>query len=357
MPHCVMAKMEKALSRLEEALSIYNEIESAYPESSLVNLENSFFFERVIALFGPCLPAEKSTVDLRQIFDVAFHGKSRALIIANKGVTFASLTPFTSLSYITRHIACSLYHPNLGLETINIGISGNIYEEDVIVRAESACPPSFLFASQRCNCSYQWASVRELAAHFNPIDLPHDLSGDDLERWVEGQFTHQKGKHLPLRPGRGLIMMHLDSQAGMGAGYTENEFVLDLYNRASMRQLAENTAAQVYQTSIKKGYAALGLAADPRKECGKVGYQIPAIVLDWLGCNRQIILLSNNPSKLEQFEKMGFAVNRVKSLGKISAAGKREALQRGEDFQHLDMDGQELTFDEEIHRLKAELPL
>jgi hypothetical protein len=42
-------------------------------------------------------------------------------------------------------------------------------------------------------------------------------------------------------------------------------------------------------------------------------------------------------------------------IGKINNAGQREAKQRGEDFQHLDMDGEELSFDEEIHRLKLEL--
>ena len=181
------------------------------------------------------------------------------------------------------------------------------------------------------------------------------LSGEGFERWVEGQFHYQDGRHLPTQEGRGLILMHLDSQAGMGSGFSEGEFVFDLYNRALMRQLAENTTEQVYHTSIKEGYACIGVPPDARRQADEAGYQIPAIVLDWLGCSRSLIVLSNNKFKLKQLQLHGFEVKRVKSLGKISAAGQREAMQRGTDFEHLDMDGEELLFDQEIERLKREL--
>ena len=155
--------IERAISRMQTAAALYAEIlgYSKRFSQTVLNLSDTPFFEKVIEHFGPCLPVSKAAVDLKQIFDTAFHTKSKSLLIANKGVTVASLSPFTSVSYITRHIACSVYHPNLGLETVNIGLSGNVYEGDVILRAESACPPSFLFGSQRCNCSYQWASIRE----------------------------------------------------------------------------------------------------------------------------------------------------------------------------------------------------
>lgn len=349
--------IESALSRIKKQAILYAEIldysKSAY--DSVIDLAETPFFEMVIEHFGPCLPLEKVKVDLRKIFDVAYHVKSGALLIANKGVTIVSLSPFTSVSYITRHIACSLYHPHLGLETVNIGLIGNVYKGDVILRAESACPPAFLFGSQRCNCSYQWATIRELAAHFNAINLPQGLSGEDFERWAEEQFSYQDRKHLPLNEGQGLILMHLDSQSGMGSGYSEGEFVFDLYNRALMRQLAENTTEQVYHTSIKEGYESIGVYPDSRRQCKEVGYQIPAILLEWLGVSRSLIVLSNNKFKLKQLQSHGFAVKRVKSLGKINTAGQREAKQRGEDFQHLDMDGEELSFDQEIERLKEEL--
>lgn len=343
----------RGLDRIQKAAALYREI-AEYCGSSAIDLACTPFFEQVIEVFGPCLPLEKVRIDLRKVFDASFHGKSQSLIVANKGVTIASLSPFTSVSYITRHIACSVYHPDLGVETVNVGLIGNVYEGEVIVRAESACPPSFLFGSQRCNCSYQWASIRELAAHFNAVKLPA-FSGEELERWVESQFIYRDGRHVAVQEGRGLVLMHLDSQAGMGSGYSEGEFVFDLYNRALMRQLAENTVEQAYHTSIKEGYECIGLYPDARKQAGSAGYQIPAIILDWLGTSRNLLVLSNNKFKLQQLQAHGFSAKRVRSLGKISAAGQREAKQRGTDFEHLDMDGEELTFDQEIARLKLEL--
>lgn len=351
--------IESAHFRINQQAVLYAEILEYSKKSydSVIDLSETPFFEMVIEHFGPCLPLSQVKVDLRKIFDVAFHVKSGALLIANKGVTIVSQSPITSVSYITRHIACSVYHPDLGVETVNVGLIGNVYKGDVILRAESACPPAFLFGSQRCNCSYQWATIRELAAYFNEITLPQGLTGEDFERWAEKQFYYQDRKHLPLQEGQGLILMHLDSQSGMGSGYSEGEFVLDLYNRALMRQLAENTTEQVYHTSIKEGYESIGVYPDARRQSKEVGYQIPAIVLEWLGVSRNLIVLSNNKFKLKQLQVHGFTVKRVKSLGKINAAGQREAKQRGEDFQHLDMDGEELSFDQEIQRLKEELQI
>jgi len=349
--------MERAILRIRKQAALYADI-LEYSQGSadpILNLSETPFFDEVLEYFGPCLPLAQAKVDLKRVFDAAFHKKSGSLLIANKGVTVLSLSPVTSISYVTRHIACCVYHPSLGLETVNIGLSGNVYEGDVILRAESACPPSFLFGSQRCNCCYQWASIRELAAHFNPVDAPQGLSAEEFERWVEEQFLYQRGKHFPIRTGRGMILMHLDSQAGMGSGFSEGEFVFDLYNRAVMRQLAENTTEQVYNTSIKEGYESIGLQPDARRQGREAGYQIPAIILDWLGVNRSLIVLSNNKFKIKQLREYGFEVTRVKSLGKISAAGRREAKQRGEDFEHLDMDGEELSFDQEIERLKQEV--
>ena len=284
-----------------------------------------------------------------------FMQKSESLLIANKGITVVSLSPFTSTPYITRHIACSVYHPLVGLESVNIGLIGNVYKEDVIVRAESACPPSFLFGSQRCNCSYQWASIRELAGHFNRIELPQGLSGEDFERWTVAQFSLQDGKHLPKNDGRGMVLIHLDSQAGMGSGFSEGEFVFDLYNRALMRLLAENTTEQLHNISIKEGYESIGVYPDSRRECQEAGYQIPSIVLDWLDVSRSLIVLSNNKFKLGQLQNHGFDVKRVKSLGKMSAAGQRHAKLRGEDFEYLDVNEEELSFEAELERLKKEI--
>jgi GTP cyclohydrolase II len=349
--------IEKAIMRMQNGSSVYKEIcnFSSTFHDSIIHLNNTPFFEKALEYFGPCLSSKNAKIDLKTVYDIALHRKSGALIVANKGVTIPALSPITSVSYITRHIACSAYHPHLGLESINIGLVGNVYEGEVILRAESACPPAFLFGSQRCNCCYQWTSIRELAAHFNKIELPQNLAGDECEKWVDSQFVYRDGKHISVRPGRGLILMYLDSQAGMGSGASSGEFVFDLYNRALMRQLGENTTEQVHNTSIKEGYEAIGVAPDSRRQFEEAGYQIPAIILEWLGVSRNLIVLSNNQFKINQLKNHGFQVTRTKSLGKINNTGQREAKQRGADFQHLDMDGEELSFDEEIHRLKLTL--
>lgn len=351
--------MDKTISRIQKLTKIYTNILEISRNTShpTFNLAPTPYFEEIIENFGPCLPISKVKVDLKQIFDAVFHVKSQSLLIANKGVTVLSLSPYSGVNYVTRHIACSLYHPNLGIETVNMGIVGNVYEGDVILRAESACPPSFLFGSQRCNCSYQWASIRELAAHFNPIKIPQNLSGEDFEKWIENQYHYENGKHIPSKNGQGMILMHLDSQAGMGSGFSDGEFTFDLYNRALMRQLGEMTTEQIYHTSMKESYESIGVFPDSRKQCNEAGYRIPAIILEWLGISQNLIVLSNNKFKLQQLRDHGFQVKRVKSFGKISTAGQREAKQRGKDFDHLDMDGEELSFDQEIARLKQELIL
>jgi GTP cyclohydrolase II len=345
------------IEKIQKASQLYREIADYCHAGTddVVDLEGTSFFGKVLESFGPALVLEKVKIDLREVYCAAFHRKSGALIVANKGANFIALSPFTSLPFILRHLACSVYHPLLGIETVNIGLAGNIYEKEVIVRAESACPPSFLFGSQRCNCHYQWASIRELAAHFNRITLPEMMTGDALESWIAGQFVYREGRHLPAREGRGVILMHLDSQAGMGSGYSEGECALDLYSRAVLRQLGENTAEHVFHTSLKEGYELLGIYPDSRRQCDEIGYRIPAIILDWLNPSRQIILLSNNAYKIKQFQAHGFEVQRVKSLGKIHRAGQREATQRGADFDYLDMEGEELSFEQEIARLKEEL--
>lgn len=174
-----LAGIDLAISRMQKNAALYTSIveyskTAAHP---IVDLADTKYFDDILENFGPCLSTEKAKVDLRKIFDAAFHTKSNSLLIANKGVSIVSLSPFSAVNYVTRHIACSVYHPNLGLESVNIGLVGNVYDNDVILRAESACPPAFLFGSQRCNCSYQWASIRELAGHFNPIKVPQGLSG------------------------------------------------------------------------------------------------------------------------------------------------------------------------------------
>ena len=147
--------------------------------------------------------------------------------------------------------------------------------------------------------------------------------------------------------------MHIDSQAGMGSGVSPKEFVFDLYSRALMRHLGEATVEQTLHTSMKGSFEALGILPDPRQAENQAGYEITYILLDWLQASRDLIVLSNNAFKLDQLKQNGYCVKRVKSLGKIDRAGLREAEQRGPDFNQMDMDGEEISFEEEIKRLQS----
>ncbi len=344
-----------SMKRLDRVVSIFKTLMELGKKtnSPVLYLNETPYFNTIIENFGPCL--ENPQVDLHQIYEVAFHVKTSSIIVANTGLNLLCLSPATSTSHIVRQIACSVYRPNLGVESVNIGIVGNIYQKDVVLRSESACPPSFLFGSQRCNCCYQWASIREVAAHFNTVEPPKELAGEDLWRWVKKQFHYENRKHLPARDGKGFILMHLDSQAGMGSGVTPKEFVFDLYSRALMRHLGEATVEQTLHTSMKESFEALGVMPDPRQAENQAGYEITYVLLDWLQAHRELIVLSNNSFKLNQLQENGYQVKRVKSLGKIDRAGLREAEQRGPDFDQMDMDGEEISFEEEIHRLRCAL--
>lgn len=348
-----MIGIDAAIQRMHRQKNLYDKISSECKEG-ICRLNGKEYFSEIIHCFGPALDPKKAQIDLSRVFDCAYHSKTGSLIVANKGATLFCTSPRTSAPYITRQIGCMVYRPGLGVEVVNVGIVGNVYEGDVILRTESACLPSFLFGSQRCNCAYQWASIRELAAHLNPIDPPEIQDGDEFEKWVQGQFQCVSGKHLPVKNGPGVVLMHIDSQSGMGSGYTEGEFVYDLSSRALLRQLGENSSEQTFQTSIKEGYASLGLPPDARLEHGEAGYQITFILLDWLGVSRNLICLSNNTYKLNQLSRNGYCVKRVKSIGKVDRAGAREAEQRGKDFKHLDIDSSEISFEEEMARLKEE---
>ena len=275
--------------------------------------------------------------------------------MATQGGGIFSTGSVTKRHFIVFNIGVVVYQPLSGLESVNIGIGGDIYHGEVILRSESACPPSFLFGSQRCNCCYQWMSVRELCAHLNPIQPPKIDDSKAFEHWVEQQFTEEGNRFVPKNPGPGVLMMHLDSQAGMGSGWSDKEFCHDQFSRAQLRQLGENCVEQLHHTGIKESYCSLGLAPDGRKEGEGAGYQLTSILLDFLEASKNLICLSNNQQKLDALAERGYICRRVKSLGQVVHAGLREAKQRGEDYGHKDI-GQELViFEEELERLKEEV--
>jgi hypothetical protein len=147
-------------------------------------------------------------------------------------------------------------------------------------------------------------------------------------------------------------MMHIDSQNGMGSGYTEGQFAFDLYSRASIRHRGEYSSEQIHKTTMAGGFRAIGLEPDPRKENNRVGYSVIPIVLDYLKPSNQIVFLTNNLHKIESLESNGYDVTRVPLVGEINAAGAQEAQQRGSEFNHLDINGEKVAFKKEISRLK-----
>lgn len=347
------------MDEMEEQASCYHKLVqyawSERSESTLSRITDPLLFKNALACFGPKLDCEKAPVDLRAIYDITFHKPTGALIIANKGATLFSYSPLSQTPTILRHVGMALVIPSLGIEVVNVGFSGNIYDGKIVLRTESACTPSFIFGSERCNCAHQWVTARELAAIYNPISPPTLDSGEDFEAWVQTQFQYSAGRHIPAEQGLGVLMVHIDTQNGMGSGVSPGVFAGDLYSRASLRHRGEYSAEQVYGTSMAGGFRALGLTPDPRKESSGVGYQVTSIVLDFLEASRDVVLLSNNTLKIDALTDAGYEVKRIKSLGAINLAGAKEARERGSEFNHLDIGHTCVSANDELSRLKFEI--
>ena len=351
--------MNNYIQKIKRMEQIYIEILEKIPQDykeKIYKITDRTLFDKVISNFVTSLNQEKAEGDLMKIYDIAVHIETKALIIANKGATLYSLTEKYETPHLVRHIGFCVYMPEIGVEYANVGIVGNVYDKKIVLRTESACTPSFLFGSQRCNCHYQWKNIRELSAYFNEIETPNIENGDEFERWVQEQFEYNNGKHIYKNKGKlGFVMLHIDSQNGMGSGYTENEFVFDLSERASMRHRGEYTSEQTYKTTMYGGFTTIGINGDPRAENDGIGYKITPVLLDYLGTNKKVIMLTNNPLKIKQMKNFGYDIIRVKSIGAVNVAGSTEATQRGTEFNHLDINGELTSFKEDYERIKEEI--
>lgn len=348
--------------RLESQKALYTKLidlaKADTTASTVFRLSDKELFYEVMRTFDTALCNENAKGDLFDIYAVAIHKATNALIIANKGATLFGLTEKTQTPHIVRHIGFIVYTPGLGIEYGNVGLVGNVYDGKVVLRTESACTPSFLYGSQRCNCHHQWQNVRELAAYFNKIKTPKIKDGEQFEHWVQTQFEAKGNKHICSCPGKvGFVLLHVDSQNGMGSGYTPNEFVPSLTERASLRHRGEYTSEQLYDTTMYGGFTSIGISGDPRSENNQVGYKLTPVILDYLETSKHIIMLSNNPYKLNAMTDFGYNITRVKSIGAVNPAGSTEALQRGTEFNHLDIDNKLVSFQHELKRMKKELSL
>jgi len=342
---------------LEDQKSIYSEIMSHVErrgrEDRIYPISEEPLFSQIMEVFSPRLNQETAKQPLNRIYKCAFHKPSKSLVIANVGATLFCHSPKTATPHILRHIGLAVHLPGLGVEIVNVGIIGEIYSSRAVLRMESACSPSFLFGSQRCNCNHQWESIRELAAFFNPVNAPDTGDPDEFENWVKKQAYYHNGRHLFKNPGPGFIIMHCDCQNGMGSGYTDDEYVLDLYQRASIRHRGEYTSEQIFDLTMAGGFRAIGVPVDPRSSGNNMGYQLGPIVLDFLGVSKDLIVLTNNTQKCVELQRAGYDVLRVRSIGAVNTAGAKEARERGVEFGHLDINENELSFNDELSRLKT----
>lgn len=362
--------MKKAINRINKGIEEFNKRTQRQKEifkkvitvASQDKFKSSVFFikgplfKEIIENFGPILNTEKAKSRLEDIYEAGLHKETGALIISNKGATLYCLSPKTETPYLVKHIGFCVYMPGVGIEFVNVGLVGNVYSGKVVLRSESACTPSFLYGSQRCNCAHQWSSINELAAYFHKIVPPKVKNGKEFEAWVQNQSTYLNRKHLFVDDRKpGFILMHLDTQNGMGSGYSKNEFSYDLYSRASMRHRGEYSAEQIDKLSMLGGFEAIGLNPDPRKEGNNLGYKLPFLILDYLGASKELIFLTNNPLKMQHLESNGYKLNRLKSFGMINLAGAQEASERHSEFHHLDIDGKCVSFKKEFNRLRKEI--
>lgn len=321
-------------TQMEQMKDIYNELINLAALSShsdkVLRVTDNDMLNRALRLFGPQIEAAQHQLPLQNLYEVAIHHKSGAIVVASQVSTLSSKTILMAKTFDVQFQVIAVYMPGLGIEIAHVGRVGEVHHKPYVLRSESSCTPSFLFGSQECNCASQWRCTQELAAHFNTID---DVEETNI----------------------GFLMIHLESQNGMGMGYTPDTFAIDLGMRASLRHAAGLAASQAKALSIQETFQCFGMPQDPRRSSEGAGYKITPIILDFIGAHAEPILLSNNPMKIAGLEKFGYAPLRLKLLGEITSKGESEAKQRAQDFGHLDIDSTETSFVAEFNRLQKQI--
>ena len=350
-----MINSQKVYKKLQN--QVLNNGSDVIKKNDAIYLAKGKLFLEIIESVPPKLKQKNAEVPLDTIYDAGYHKKSKALFVCNKGAYLLARAPKSEKYYGSAHMGFSIYMPKHGVEIADVGITGDITKGDFIVlRPESACAPSFIVGSQRCNCHDQWVLVRELAAYHNPIKLPKTSNPDKFEEYVAGYFkANDKNVPIPKDKGRGFIFIHMASQNGMGSGADENSFVEDMTATAYMRHRGEYTAEQVHDVSLAGGFTALGLTPDPRKLNDNAGYKIPAVILDYFDIQKPIIALTNNRDKIKILNDMGFYVSRIQFIGRSDIACGVETEDRREEFLHNIPEGFKTSLEEDLKRVDKEI--
>jgi GTP cyclohydrolase II len=305
---------------------------------------NGKLFEQTLEYFPPYL---QPNLKLKRIYAVSFHRPSHSLIIANKGATLIAKCE-NSLHYVLRHTGLLIIHPTYGIECVDVGINGNLNTcSKIILRPESACSPSFLMNSQRCNCYDQWSITHQLISHFNQLPRKN-MNQTNVEQYLLKNEIEYKSRLA-------FVLIHLSSQNGMGSG-SNMRFRNDIYETAHMRHRGEYTAEQVFHTSMAGGFKSINLKPDPRSQRNLHGYSIIPIVLDYLHIkNKKILLLSNNLSKEKVLLESGFHIRRLSLYGRIDKYDLSETYDRIHEFGHIIPDKLRINKNKEFKRLKNEI--
>lgn len=270
---------------------------------------------------------EASSVDLTKIYEGWHHSHFNATIVGNMGANLLVKSPLLKKYSIIKHIGFTINIHGYGLEIANVAIYGDLKRAPfIILRTESACPPSFLFESQRCNCYDQWLVARELSSKYHKISKPNFDEGKELEKYIR-QF-------IPDYKNPAIILIYLDSQSGMGSGVLPKKYNACIGETAFIRHRGEYTAEQIYDISMSNAFSALGLKPDPRASHDNIGYKIPAIIMDCIGVRNDICILTNNLNKKKALEDMGYNVKRYQICGRYDVACQLETQDRINEFGH-----------------------
>jgi len=302
------------------------------------------------------LNQDQAPQPLGEIYEAGIHIPTGSIYICNKGAALQTQTSESKKDYLTYHVGFSLLIPNHGLEMVNVGIVGDLKKgSSVVLRPESACAPSFIFGSQRCNCYDQWILARELAADFNPVDLS-DLKGKELEEFVSS-FFERRGNWVPQpkESGQAFVLIHMDSQNGMGSGALENKYNPYLTQTAFMRHRGEYSAEQIFNTSVAGGFRSIGIPPDPRKLNNNAGYKVPGIILDYLGVDKPVLALTNNSGKTNKLRSAGYEVFPINFFARANGACSLETEDRRTEFGHNIPEGLEISIEQEFERVKKEI--
>lgn len=304
-------------------------------DEKIVLLRDDLFRE-TLRILPTQLATETAKVELEDIYNVFLHVPTQALTIVNRGASLICRSPLSRRPFTLFHIGFVAYVPSHGVEVIDVGVVGNpARSHSIIVRPESACSPSFIFGSQRCNCYDQWMMTQELACEYNClIEPPND--SQHFEHQIASRFEMGgDGTITSQELGQAFLLIHLASQNGMGSGAQGGRFASELTASAYIRHRGEYTAEQRHSLTMSGGFEALGLTPDPRTLGGGLSYLMPNMVIDLLAPAKQLIILTNNMKKIEALSKMGMGAKRIAINGRYDANCQTETDWRRSEFGHL----------------------